>query len=81
MAVLGGQLYDRRVPGDPAVLFGNLPMRRFGRFLQLAALILTPVAFIIPKPEVFRFPGPELTMLLACVCLFGVGRIVEGYGK
>ena len=56
-------------------------MRTVGRLLQALALLATPVAFVLPKAEVFRFPGPELTWLIAMVCVFGIGRIVEGYGR
>jgi len=55
-------------------------MRRFGRGLQILALLLTPFCIFMPLVAKFTsFPGPELTTLLTLVCLFWIGRIVEGY--
>jgi hypothetical protein len=57
-------------------------MRRFGRSLQILALLLTPFCIFMPLVAPFRsFPGPELTTLLLLVCLFCIGRLVEGYSS
>lgn len=56
-------------------------MRQIGRSMQMLALALVPVAFVFPRPEVFSFPGPELTWLLAMVVVFSIGRLVEGYAR
>ncbi len=58
-------------------------MRKFGRFLQIAALLLTPATMLLPPapPGQFTFPGPTLTGLLAMVAVFTIGRVVEGYAK
>ncbi len=54
-------------------------MRRIGRWLQITALVLTPFSMLLPKATHFTFPGPTLTMLLGMVCLFVIGRLIEGY--
>jgi hypothetical protein len=56
-------------------------MRQLGRNLQILALALTPLSMFLPREEPFTFPGPTFTMLLACVALFCIGRIVEGYAR
>ena len=54
-------------------------MRKFGRALQVVALVLAPFSMLLPPAQKFTFPGPTLTMLLATVCLFLIGRTVEAY--
>ena len=61
--------------------FKQEAMRSIGRYLQIIALALTPLSMLLPKAEKFTFPGPTLTMLLGMVCLFGIGRLVEGYAR
>jgi energy-converting hydrogenase Eha subunit H len=56
-------------------------MRSLGRSLQIFALAITPVAIFLPKPEVFRFPGPEFSLLISMFCLFQIGRYLEGYSR
>ncbi|MEX2560168.1 MAG: hypothetical protein WD403_09655 [Pirellulales bacterium] len=47
-------------------------MRTLGRSLEALGLVLPPLAMI--------FPDQMLIMLVSAVCLFGIGRIIEGYG-
>ena len=58
-------------------------MRVVGRWLQIAALVLAPLSMFLPPapPGKFTFPGPTLTMLIATVCVFCLGRLIEGYAK
>jgi hypothetical protein len=53
-------------------------MRSFGRGLQFLGLALPPLAILMQLSESISL-GQMLTMLVASVCLFGIGRIVEGY--
>jgi hypothetical protein len=53
-------------------------MRWVGRGLQWVGLGLPPLAMLWQLMEMITL-GQMLTMLVAAVCLFGIGRIVEGY--
>jgi hypothetical protein len=55
-------------------------MRGLGRGLQVLGLVLPPLAIIMQLAEAVSL-GQMLTMLLAAVCCFGIGRIVEGYSR
>jgi hypothetical protein len=55
-------------------------MRRFGRGLQLLGLSAPPLAMIMQLSGSISL-GQMLTMLVASICVFGIGRIVEGYGR
>jgi len=55
-------------------------MRELGRGLQLLGLVLPPLAMVMQLAEAVSL-GQMLTMLLAAVCCFGIGRIVEGYSR
>jgi hypothetical protein len=55
-------------------------MRAFGHNLQRLALFLPPVAILLQLVEQIRL-SQMLAMLAFSVCLFGIGRIVEGYGR
>jgi hypothetical protein len=55
-------------------------MRGLGRGLQYLGLTLPPVAMAMQLAEAISL-GQMLTMLLAAVCCFGIGRIVEGYSR
>ncbi len=54
-------------------------MRAFGRNLQRVGLLLPPGAIVLELFEQIRL-GQMLALLAFSVCLFGIGRIVEGYG-
>ncbi len=54
-------------------------MRGFGRILQLFGLGVPPLAIMLQLFESISL-GQMLMMLVAAVCLFGIGRILEGYG-
>ena len=55
-------------------------MRELGRGLQYLGLVLPPLAMVMQLTEAVSL-GQMLTMLLAAVCCFGIGRIVEGYSR
>jgi hypothetical protein len=55
-------------------------MRGLGRGLQVLGLVLPPLAMVMQLAEAVSL-GQMLTMLLAAVCCFGIGRIVEGYSR
>lgn len=63
-------------------------LRAAGKMLQLAALVVLPAAMLMQLTAGIRAPTGEdsslsamLLLLLFGVGLFGVGRIVEGYGS
>jgi hypothetical protein len=53
-------------------------MRSLGRNLQLLGLAILPLAMVLQLTNSISL-GQMLIMTLAAVCLFGIGRIVEGY--
>lgn len=53
-------------------------MRSLGRALQYLGLALPPLAVVLQLSDSVTL-GQMLTMLVAAVCSFGIGRIVEGY--
>ncbi len=55
-------------------------MRSFGRSLQLLGLTVPPLSIMLQLAGSIS-QGQMLTMLLASVCLFGIGRIAEGYSR
>ena len=55
-------------------------MRSIGHNLTVLALVLPPLGIVLQLGNVIS-PGKMLIMLVASVCLFGIGRIVEGYGR
>jgi hypothetical protein len=55
-------------------------VRVFGRLLQLAGLAVPPVSIFLQLVEAITL-GQMLTMLVAAVCSFFIGRIVEGYAR
>ena len=60
-------------------------MRAFGRLMQRVALVIPPVAIVLqltPSADgkTVLSLGQMLVALLAAVCLFWIGRIIEGYG-
>jgi hypothetical protein len=55
-------------------------MRPIGRSLQQLGLIVPPLSIVLQLINAITL-GQMLTMLVASVCLFGIGRIVEGYAQ
>jgi hypothetical protein len=53
-------------------------MRALGRGLQILGLAAPPLAIVLQLAEAITL-GQMLTMLVAAVCTFLIGRIVEGY--
>lgn len=63
-------------------------MRTFGRWLQIIGLTLPPLAILLnllPADSTGRAllsgVGQMLAVLVAALCLFWMGRIVEGYAR
>jgi hypothetical protein len=55
-------------------------MRAFGRFLQMLGLVLPPLSIVLQLSGSISL-GQMLTMLLAAVAAFAIGRILEGYSR
>lgn len=55
-------------------------MRAIGRLMQFAGLTVPPVSIFLQLVESITL-WQMLTMLVASVCCFGIGRILEGYGR
>lgn len=55
-------------------------MRSFGRAMQWLGLSLPPLSMFLQLTEAITL-GQMLTMLVASVCAFGIGRIVDGYSR
>lgn len=55
-------------------------MRLIGQISQRLGLILPAVAIILELNHTISL-GQMLMMLVVSVCLFGIGRILEGYGQ
>jgi hypothetical protein len=53
-------------------------MALFGRLMQIAGLVLLPLAIILQLQNAIT-SGQELTFLVAGAAAFWIGRIVEGY--
>jgi hypothetical protein len=53
-------------------------MALFGRLMQIAGLVVPPLAIILQLQNAITL-GQMLTFLVAAVCAFWIGRIVEGY--
>jgi len=53
-------------------------MQAVGKILQMAGLTIPPLAIIAQLGETITL-GQMLTFLVVSVCLFGIGRIAEGY--
>jgi hypothetical protein len=63
-------------------------LRAAGKTLQLAALVVLPAAMLMQLTAGIRAPTGQdtslsamLLLLLFGMGLFGIGRIVEGYGS
>jgi hypothetical protein len=59
-------------------------MRSFGRFLQLAGLVILPLAMLLEiSGSLGRSGGVSqmLLMLVAGACTFFLGRMIEGYAR
>jgi hypothetical protein len=54
-------------------------MRELGRNLQRLGLVLPPIAIVLQLFDQIA-TGKMLIVLAFSVSLFGIGRIVEGYG-
>jgi hypothetical protein len=55
-------------------------MRGLGRLLQLAGLTIPPITIVMQLNEAIK-ASQMLMMLVGSVCLFFIGRIIEGYAK
>ncbi len=55
-------------------------MHTLGRLLQVLGLAMPPLAMVMQLTEAISL-GQMLTTLVASVCLFLIGRILEGYAR
>jgi hypothetical protein len=55
-------------------------MRKLGRAMQVLGLTFPPLAMVMQLSEAISL-GQMLAALAASVCLFLMGRIVEGYSR
>jgi hypothetical protein len=55
-------------------------MRSLGRGLQILALAVPPLGIVLQLSDTISL-GQMLTLLVAAVCMFWMGRIVEGYAR
>ena len=61
-------------------------MRQLGRFLQHVGLVLPPLGMVLQllrdgNGRPMLSVGQMLTMLVAGISAFWIGRIIEGYGR
>ncbi len=60
-------------------------LSQFGRALQVVGLVLPPLAIMqqlfIANPGRVSPVSPMLLLLGIAVCLFSIGRVVEGYAR
>ena len=58
-------------------------MRNLGKAMQVLALLLLPASMLMQVTEQMRANSLSvmLLMMLFGIALFGVGRMVEGYGS
>jgi hypothetical protein len=56
-------------------------MRMFGRALQHLALLIAPLSILLIFTGGLYKGWQELVMLLGAVCLFMIGRLIEGYAR
>jgi F0F1-type ATP synthase membrane subunit a len=59
---------------------GDGPVRGFGRLLQIVGLVVPPLSIVMQLWAAIT-QGQMLTMLVASVCCWGIGRIIEGYAR
>jgi hypothetical protein len=55
-------------------------MRSLGRMLQIVGLVIPPLIIVMQLSDAIK-SSQMLVMLVGCVCIFGIGRILEGYGR
>ena len=55
-------------------------MRQLGRFLQIVGLTLPPLSILMQLMDSIK-ANQMLVMLVASVCVFLIGRVLEGYGR
>jgi len=55
-------------------------MRSLGRGFQWLGLGIPPLAMVLQLSNLVTL-GQMLTLLVTSVCLFGIGRILEGYAR
>jgi hypothetical protein len=55
-------------------------MQALGKLLQLAGLTVPPITILMQLNDAIK-ASQMLMMLVASVCIFFIGRIIEGYAK
>ena len=69
-----------QVAGLPFIYGQRDSMRGVARLMQLVGLTAPPLAIVLQLSETISL-GQMLTILVASVCLFWIGRIMEGYSR
>lgn len=62
------------------LLDDGLPMAGLGRLMQIVGLVLPPLSIVLQLQGAITL-GQMLTMLVAAVSAFWIGRIIEGYAR
>ena len=67
-------------PGTPG---GHCSMKSLGKLLQIAGLVLLPLAMLMEISDLLSRRGVAemLLMLIAGAAAFGLGRLIEGYAR
>jgi hypothetical protein len=66
--------------GKPQQPQETTSMHALGKLLQLAGLTVPPITILMQLNDAIK-ASQMLMMLVASVCLFFIGRIIEGYAK
>jgi hypothetical protein len=61
-------------------LLAQYAMATVGRLMQIVGLVVPPLAIVLQLQNAIT-AGRMLILLVASVCIFGIGRIVEGYAR
>jgi hypothetical protein len=72
-------MIGRRLHQGNSCFFGFV-MRSIGRGLQMLGLGVPPLAIVMQLSEAISLAQMLMT-LVAAVCCFGIGRILEGYAQ
>jgi hypothetical protein len=59
----------------------NRIMREVGKLLQVVGLVLPPLSIVMNVMGYLQRPLQMLSLLVVAVCLFLIGRLLEGYAR
>jgi hypothetical protein len=84
MAEIAAFFYDRQRMSFPLILSAPQPepdsMAALGRLGQFLGLSIPAVAVLLELNHTITL-GQMLVMLVAAICCFWIGRILEGYAR